>query len=369
MTYFPDSSALNSTSSPAVQEGARQQLLRTMVEGIKTGVIICDDVAVIYANPEFGRLLGYTENESLEGMAIVELVAESDQRLAAQRRKAVAAGRQVPTGWIKFRGKGDVLVQMMPNLSRVFWNGQPHFIAAANRASDQDLLDIQVRKTRARYERLLVAELEKRQADMARELHDSLGSELAGMSLMLGGIKTIRPEDADLRERVDRVLGQLEKAVDITRGMARGLMPVDPHVGGFWRALERLASDWTLLRGVPCEFTLQGNFDHVPADTGTHLYRIAQEAIANALRHGRADQLHILLNEREGEMVMEVEDNGSGFDLLIVNAVEHRGLGIQSMMARARTIGGRIEFPVRDGGGSCVRVIWPGRSASQPSRY
>jgi PAS domain S-box-containing protein len=368
MTMNP-SSIISRDTGPETPELTQQELLRTMVEGIKTGVVICSDVAVIYANPEFGRLLGYAEDESLEGMSVVELVADSDQRLAAQRRKAVAAGRQVPTGWIKFRGKGGVLVQMMPNLSRVFWNGQPHFITAANRASDQDLLDIQVRKTRARYERLLVAELEKRQADMARELHDSLGSELAGMSLMLGGLKSIRPGDADLRERIDKVLGQLEKAVDITRGMARGLMPVDPHAGGFWRAMERLASDWTLLRGVPCDFTLQGNFDSVPADTGTHLYRIAQEAIANALRHGHADRLHILLSEREGEMVMEVEDNGCGFDPVIVNAIGHQGLGIRSMMARARTVGGRIEFPPGADGGSCIRVIWPGRGASFPPRY
>jgi PAS domain S-box-containing protein len=343
----------------AVPTVVQQQLLQAMVEGINTGVIIFDDEVVIYANPEFGRLLGYADDESLVGMAIVDLVAESDQLLAAQRRKAVASGRRIPTGWIKFKAKGGAPVQMMPNLSRVFWNGQPHFITAANRASDQDLLDIQIRKTRARYERLLVAELEKQQADMARELHDSLGSELAGVSLMLGGIKALRPADPELLNLLDQTLSQLQKAVDATRAMARGLMPVDAHAGGFWRALERLANDWTLLKGVPCEFSMQGDFEHVPPDAGTHVYRIVQEAIANALRHGEATRIALALGENEGEFSVGISDNGKGFDLDVVNAVQHAGLGIRSMLARARTIGGRVEFLSSPPTGSEVRVCWP----------
>lgn len=338
---------------------AQQQLLQAMVEGINTGVIIFNDTVVIYANPELGRMLGYGDDESLEGMPITELVADADQQLAAQRRKAVVAGRRVPTGWIKFRGKGGVLVQMMPSLSRVFWNGQPHFITATNRASDQDLLEIQVRKTRARYERLLVQELEKRQADMARELHDSLGSELAGMSLMLGGIKAMRSDDRQLQDRVDQVLGQLQVAVDLTRGMARGLLPVDGHEGSFWRAMERLASDWTVLKGVPCDFSMQGDFNRVPSDTGTHLYRIAQEAIANALRHGDASRIRLALGEADTELVLEIEDNGRGFDPAIVNAVTHEGVGIRSMLARTRAVGGRIEFSRAHPRGSRIRVYWP----------
>ena len=354
-----------SAPEPTPQTAMQQQLLQAMVEGIKTGVVICNDTVVIYANPELGRLLGYGEEESLAGMAISDLVADSDQLLAAQRRKAVAAGRRIPTGWIKFKGKGGVLVQMMPNLSRVFWNGQPHFIIAANRASDQDLLEIQVRKTRARYERLLVTELERRQADMARELHDSLGSELAGMALMLGSLKGLRAQDAELHVRLDQVLAQLQVAVDLTRGMARGLMPVDGHEGSFWRALERLAADWTVLKGVPCEFSMQGDFNFVTAETGTHLYRIAQEAITNALRHGEATRMKLSLLPVEAELMLEIEDNGTGFDPALFNAVSgsdaagQGGVGIRSMMARARTIGGSIEFSPVVPQGSRIRVFWP----------
>lgn len=363
--------ANHSSPPPAAsfQDEQLPQLLQAMIEGIQAGVMISDDLGVLYTNPEFGRLLGYGSGETLEGMQVVDLIAEGDLPLAMQRRKAVAAGRRIPTGWVKFKDKSGEPVQMMQSLSRMFWRGQWYFTTAVNRASDQDLLSIQIRKTRARYERLLVAELEKQQSAIARELHDSLGSELAGISLMLGGLKAFRPEDAALLARLDGVLDQLEAAVEITRSLARGLMPVDTHAGAFWRALEKLASDWTLLKGVPCEFRMYGEFDHVPAETGTHLYRIAQEAIANALRHGKATLIRLRLTDIVPDLMLEIEDNGAGFHAAITSAMHSGGVGLRSMMARAKTIGGHIEFSSVQPVGSCVRVIWPSDPSVRSIRF
>lgn len=346
-------------SATSLQDERRSQLLRAMIEGIHAGVMVSDELGVVYANPAFGRLLGYGPRETLEGMRVVDLIADRDLPLVMQRCKAVAEGRRIPTGWVRFRDKSGEPVQMMQSLARMFWGGQWYFTSVINRASDQDLLSIQIRKTRARYERLLVAELEKQQSAIARELHDSLGSELAGISLMLGGLKAFRPEDAALLARLDGVLDQLEAAVEITRSLARGLMPVDTHAGAFWRALEKLASDWTLLKGVPCEFRMHGEFDHVPAETGTHLYRIAQEAIANALRHGKATLIRLRLTDIAPDLMLEIEDNGAGFHAAITSAMHSGGVGMRSMMARAKTIGGHIEFSSAQPVGSCVRVIWP----------
>ena len=340
-------------------------MLRAMVEGLHTGVLISNERQVIYSNPEISRLLGYGPGESLAGMLISDLVADGDQQLALQRRKAVVAGRRVPTGWLKLKGKDGELVQMMPKLSCVIVNGQPHFITAVHRASDHHLLEIQARKARAAYERLLVTELEKQQSAIACELHDSLGSELAGISLMLGSLKGLVSDDAVLSTRLDHVLGQLQGAIEITRGLAHGLMPVDTYAGGFWHAMERLASDWTLLKGVPCEFRMSGQFDDVSAETGIHLYRIAQEAIVNALRHGKATRIRLKLSDRRPDLILEIEDNGIGFGARIIGA----GMGVRSMMARAESIGGRIEFSPGRRSGSCVKVIWPADRSARPIRF
>jgi PAS domain S-box-containing protein len=339
-------------------------MLRAVIEGIHTGVLISNDRYVIYSNPEINRLLGYAPDDALAGMPITDLVADGDQLLALQRRKAATAGRRVPEGWVKLKAKNGEPVQMMLRLSCVVLAGRPYFITAAIRVSDSHRFERQARAAGAGYQQLLVAELEKQQSAIARELHDSLGSELTGISLMLGGLKSLAPGDAALCAGLDNALGQLQVAIEMTRGLACGLMPVDAYAGDFWRALERLADEWTFVKGLPCEFSMVGEFGHVPAGTGTHLYRIAQEAIANALRHGKATRIRLRLAERGPDLTLDIEDNGAGFG----DGAAGAGMGLGSMKARAASIGGCIEFLPVWPHGHCVTVVWRAEPAAPKNR-
>lgn len=210
----------------------------------------------------------------------------------------------------------------------------------------------------------LAAGLEHQQADLARELHDSLGSELAGISLMLGNLRAVHALDASLAGHLDTLLDQVRQAAQVTRALAYGLMPVDSETGGLRRALQRLAGDWTTLRGVPCAFTTSGPVDDIRAEDGKHLYRIAQEAITNALRHGRATRIALQLGCAASSRWLEIEDNGTGFRTGVDEAARAGGLGLRSMMARADTLGGRVEFLPVTPSGCRVRVNWC--SASTP---
>lgn len=335
-------------------------MLRAVIEGIRTGVLISNDRYVIYSNPEINRLLGYGPDDALAGMPITDLIADSDQLLASQRRKAAAAGRRVPEGWVKLKAKEGEPVQMMLRLSCVMLAGRPYFITAAIRVSDRHRFDRQARTASAAYQRQLLAELEKQQSAIARELHDSLGSELTGISLMLGGLKGLVPGDAALSTGLDNALGQLQVAIEMTRGLACGLMPVDAYAGDFCRAMEGLADEWALVKGVPCEFTMTGEFKHVPAETGIHLYRIAQEAIVNALRHGKATRIRLRLAEYGPDLSLDIEDNGAGFSAGAPGA----GMGLRSMKVRVETIGGHIEFLPVWPRGHCVKVTWRAKRAA-----
>lgn len=336
------------------------QMLRAVIEGIHTGVLISNDRHVIYSNSEINRLLGYGPDDGLAGMLITDLVADGDQPLALQRRKAATAGRHIPEGWVKLRAKDGEPVQMMLRLSCVMLSGRPYFITAALRVSDRHPFDRQARAADAGYQQLLLAELEKQQSAIARELHDSLGSELTGISLMLGGLRGLVPDDAALSTGLDNALGQLQVAIQMTRSLACGLMPVDAYSGDFWRAMERLADEWTVLKGLPCEFTMAEPFEDVPAETGIHLYRIAQEAIVNALRHGKATRIRLRLAGSGPDLTLDIEDNGAGFSA----GAAGTGMGIASMKARAESIGGRIEFLPVWPSGHCVKVIWRATSAA-----
>lgn len=339
-------------------------MLRAVIEGIHTGVLISNDRHVICSNSEINRLLGYGQDDALAGMLITDLVADGDQLLALQRRKAAVAGRHVPKGWIKLRAKDGEPVQMMLRLSCVVLAGRPYFITAALRVSERHRSDRRPGAAGAGYQQQLVAELEKQQSAIARELHDSLGSELTGISLMLGGLKGLAPGDAALSAGLDNALGQLQVAIEMTRGLACGLMPVDAYSGDFWRAMERLAEEWTVLKGLPCEFTMEGDFEHVSAETGIHLYRIAQESIVNAVRHGKATRIRLRLAECGPDLTLDIEDNGTGFQAGAACA----GMGMGSMKARAESIGGRIEFLPVWPSGHCVKVVWRAEPAVPKNR-
>ncbi len=359
------------TAELAARQIARRQhqMLQGIIEGIETGIMINDGSHVVYMNAGFRRLLGYGESHELGSLNIDDVIAAEDRPFTLQRRNIVAAGGRVPLGWIKLVTRTGEQVQTALSLSRIFLGDVPHYIATANRLSEQDMLDVQIRTTQARFERLLVSELEKQQAHIARELHDSLGSELAGVSLMVGSLKTMSPRNTRLQGAVAKVQMQVQSAAGITRALARGLMPVDTHPGAFWNAMEQMASNLSTLRGVPCALAIEGQDIDIPVEVRNHLYRIAQEAITNALRHGKAQHIEIRFGETGDRRYMEVEADGETFDARAAMAAKEqgmapgetpvKGIGMRSIMARAKTIGGTVEFGARSMAGSCVTVYWP----------
>ena len=106
----------------------------------------------------------------------------------------------------------------------------------------------------------------------------------------------------------------LQDAITRTREMARGLSPVDRDEGGLEAALEELAASTARLTGVTCSFLCDEPTLVRDNELAVHLFRIAQEAINNALRHGRAKTIIIALEASHGELVLRVSDDGIGFD-------------------------------------------------------
>lgn len=337
----------------------QQQMLQAMIDGVETGILIYDGHNVIYMNAMFRRLLGYGETQDLGSLPIDDLVAPEDRAAAAQRRQIVESGGRVPLGWMNLLTRHGEIVQAAISTSRIMLGNRLHYISTASQLSEQQMLDVRIRGTQARFERLLVSELEKQQAHIARELHDSLGSELAAISLMVGGLQPLSIRNPRMAQGLVRVQGQVQSAVGITRMLARGLMPVDNHPGALWNALEQLLTNLSTLRGVSYELSFEGEDNDIPAEARNHLYRIAQEAITNAIRHGKPSRIEIRVFEVDGRCCMEVEADGNGFDAAAMTGPGRTGIGLRSIMARAKTIGGSVEFAPKEMGGSCVTVYWP----------
>jgi PAS domain S-box-containing protein len=215
--------------------------------------------------------------------------------------------------------------------------------------------DISARKA---LERELLDVANREQQRLGSELHDGLGQELAGASMMLEALAqqagTARPA---LRAQLDRLRALITQSITSTRALAHGLAPVSLRRGGLESALGLLVRQVEMTGaaharlGLDVETPLR--LDEV---AGTHLYRIAQEAVGNALRHGSAENVAIHLRTRPGSLELEITDDGVGFPRADT-AIE--GFGLRSMRYRAQALEGTFWIGPGPLGGTQVRVRCP----------
>lgn len=215
----------------------------------------------------------------------------------------------------------------------------------------------EVERLHRRFHRSLMRQVDVRQGEIARELHDAVGSSLAGISLLLGGGRALA-NDARLAALLQKAQEQVAGAAERLRRISRGLMPAGSDAGALLPALEQFAQDIGELQGVTCTVRWRGEFTDVSPTVGGHLFRIVQEATANALRHGRAKHLRLRLAQAERACSLTISDDGAGCDFRVLPR-SHPGIGLQSMEARAGAIDGKLEIRCAGSGGCTVRVCWP----------
>jgi len=181
---------------------------------------------------------------------------------------------------------------------------------------------------------------EREQRRIGQDLHDDLGQQLAGAWMMADVLqRTLMAEKLPQSTAAKKISELLQKALSHTRGLARGLHPVSPEQGGFTRALENLAAQSSELFGVKCRFACR---DTAPIQTETammHLYRITQEAVSNAVKHGKAKNIRIRLTAT----ALTITDDGGG----IQAKLKGDGMGLRVMRYRAEMCGGTLS--VRNG--------------------
>jgi signal transduction histidine kinase len=218
----------------------------------------------------------------------------------------------------------------------------------AMRVSDE--LAREVRQLEAEIREISQREHER----IGHDLHDGLGQELTGVSLLLKSLEDAIERDApQLRARVHSVRDMVEQCIATARALAQGLSPVHLDRDGFAGALEQLAASSEALYGIPVTFSRQGAAA-LPAQLAgaPDLYRIAQEAVRNAARHSSASEIRLKLVIDSDKLVIVVEDDGHG---ILQTASANRGMGLKIMRYRASIVGASLEIGAREGGGTVVR--------------
>jgi len=204
---------------------------------------------------------------------------------------------------------------------------------------------------RRELELAVAAAAEQERTRIARELHDGLGQQLGGLRFLMDGL---RRDLQSVNSPQAETAGQLSKEIVIAlkqaRTLAHELYAVPPSPDGLFQALENLAeraSD----RGIACQFAGGASVLMRNQAVASHLYRIAQEAVHNALKHSRATRIDLELVQQPDSVELRVSDNGIGFP---VRSSHSRGLGLHTMEQRARLAGGQLVVRNQPQGGVAV---------------
>jgi PAS domain S-box-containing protein len=212
------------------------------------------------------------------------------------------------------------------------------------------LQDITERK---QLENALLEVSDREQRRIGQDLHDGLGQHLAGIELMSQVLeqklaaKKLKAEASHAGELARHV----RDAISRTRLLARGLVPVVLESEGLMSALEELAENTDQMFGISCRFECKKRvLVHNPS-VATHLYRIAQEAVSNAIKHGKAKRICISLQGAGDRICLAIRDNGIGMPK---ETGKPKGMGLRIMQSRASMMGAALTLEREPGKGTAV---------------
>jgi two-component system CheB/CheR fusion protein len=202
---------------------------------------------------------------------------------------------------------------------------------------------------RKQLEKAILEISDRERRSIGQGLHDGLCQHLAGIELMSQALEqSLTKRSPSAAAQAGKIAAHVREAIAQTRMLARGLSPVSIESNGLMSALQELAASVSTLFQVDCRLECTDRILVHDNTAATHLYRIAQEAINNALKHGKARSVRIALRRDTGHTRLMITDDGVGFPK---GAGDHAGMGLQIMKYRAGMIGASLEIgPANDRG-------------------
>lgn len=284
-------------------------------------------------------MLGYIEKEVV-GRKITDF--DTGQRSVSEALEQLQSGEAIKNHRARLAGKDGSWVH-------VLIDANPVHPGCNNSRSDWFVRDIS-QQVRLEGELLNIAENERRQ--VGAELHDHLGQILHGVSFLASQLEEqLKGKGASEAKDLARVNQALDEALQTTRHVARGLQPVHAVPEGLMVALREHAGRVRKLYGIKCRFDCPVPVEVNEPSVASHLFRIAQEAVNNAIKHSDCENIQISLKSTDQRIILGVSDDGHG---RLPVASERKGLGLHLMQFRANAINGTLAFQQSGRGGADV---------------
>jgi len=303
------------------------------------GILNCSEV-----NDVACRQLGYGRKE-LHALSLLD-ITEKDHRAETSRMMKDLLSQERITFETMLTSRDGRHVPVEISATAFALGGRKVVLSLARDISE-----------RREMEKTIAEAGERDRRQLGHELHDNLCQDLTSVTMLASVLqKTLAESNAKSLADANMIHDLSKRAVTFCKRLCAGLFPVELDTEGLNTALEQLAHNQEHLFGVSCRAHCEPGVTLPDKSLALHVYRLAQEAVTNAMKHAGAKNVVISLAERDGHTVLTVEDDGKG---LPAGPESPRGMGMHIMKYRARMIGGALNLSSRKGGGTTVTCVWP----------
>lgn len=214
-------------------------------------------------------------------------------------------------------------------------------------------------KERLKLENRIIEARESEQARIGQDLHDGLCQHLVATAFSAGMLqRRLESDHAAGSKEASEIVTMIDESITQARDLAKGLYPVPLEEEGLETALRAMAANTARRTGLKCSVNAESPPSQLPKEAAIHLYRIAQEALNNAVKHADARSVEIGFKSMDKAFELWVEDDGRGLDS---NARGSGGMGLHIMEYRARVVGATVAISKGKTGGTCVRCASTGQ--------
>ena len=328
-----------------------EERFRHLFETISDALLVFDARTgrLVEVNEAALRLYGYSRRSFLR-LTYCALTVEREASTAAIKQLLAGGPGCVP---LRYHRRSDGTVFPVEISGSTFTlKGRPTICGVVRDITERRRAEEAIRRN-LELERQILAVSEQEQRRLGQDLHDDLCQQLAGIEFLSQRLAADLAEDRPrLAPRAREIARLAQGAMSQTREMARGLSPVGLEADGLADGLQELAARTRKVFRVACHFEDLAALLVRNHGAAIHLYRIAQEAVTNAIRHGGARMIEISLRAQGDDTVLTVRDNGAGFPGKVPG---RKGLGLALMRYRAEVMGGSVRIVPRRAGGTEVR--------------